>query len=43
MFAPGLVLDAADLKTELMNPRRVALGVLNQFSVMPLLVWRAGP
>lgn len=39
MFALGLVLNAADLKTEMLNPRRVGLGVLSQFSVMPLLAW----
>jgi len=39
MFALGLVLDVSDLKTELVNPKRVALGVLSQFSVMPLLAY----
>jgi len=39
MFALGLVLNAGDLKTELLNPKRVALGVLAQFSVMPLLAF----
>ena len=39
MFALGLVLNAGDLKAELVNPKRVALGVLAQFSVMPLLVF----
>ena len=39
MFALGLVLNAADLKAELINPKRIALGVLTQFSVMPLLVY----
>ena len=39
MFALGLVLNAGDLKAELINPKRVALGVLAQFSVMPLLVY----
>ncbi len=39
MFALGLVLNACDLQAELLNPRRVALGVLSQFSVMPLLAW----
>jgi len=39
MFALGLVLNAGDLKKELINPKRVALGVLAQFSVMPLLVY----
>lgn len=39
MFALGLVIDAKDLKLELVNPKRIALGVLTQFSVMPLLVY----
>jgi len=39
MFALGLVLNASDLKTEIVNPKRVALGVLAQFSVMPLLAY----
>jgi len=39
MFSLGLVLEPQDLKTEIVQPRRVALGVLSQFSVMPLLVW----
>ena len=39
MFALGLVLKTGDLKAELLNPKRVALGVLAQFSVMPLLVF----
>ena len=39
MFSLGLVLNASDLKAEILNPRRVALGVLSQFSVMPLLVY----
>ena len=39
MFALGLVLNARDLQLELMNPKRVALGVLSQFSVMPLLAF----
>lgn len=39
MFSLGLVLNASDLKQELVHPKRVALGVLSQFSVMPLLVW----
>ncbi len=39
MFALGLVLNPSDLKTELIHPKRVALGVLSQFSVMPLLAY----
>ena len=39
MFSLGLVLNAEDLKTELIHPKRVLIGVLAQFSVMPLLVW----
>lgn len=39
MFALGLVLERVDLKTELKHPRRIALGVLTQFSVMPLLAF----
>ncbi len=39
MFALGLVLNARDLQNEIVQPRRVALGVLSQFSVMPLLVY----
>lgn len=39
MFALGLVLNVSDLKTEIMNPKRVALGVLSQFSVMPVLAY----
>jgi len=39
MFSLGLVLDVKDLKTEIVQPGRVALGVLSQFSVMPILVW----
>jgi len=39
MFSLGLVLDVADLKAEVVQPKRVALGVFSQFSVMPLLVW----
>jgi len=39
MFALGLVLQLADLKDEWLHPKRLALGVLTQFSVMPLLVF----
>lgn len=39
MFALGLVLEPDDLKNELKHPQRTALGVLTQFSVMPLLAF----
>lgn len=39
MFALGLVIDSSELKAEILNPKRVALGVLAQFSVMPLLAY----
>lgn len=39
MFSLGLVIETADLKAEIVQPKRVALGVLSQYSVMPLLVW----
>ncbi|MDH5767106.1 MAG: bile acid:sodium symporter family protein, partial [Gammaproteobacteria bacterium] len=39
MFALGLVLEAKDLKTELSHPKRIGLGVMTQFSVMPLLAF----
>ncbi|RDH82407.1 MAG: bile acid:sodium symporter [endosymbiont of Galathealinum brachiosum] len=39
MFSLGLVIEASDLKAEIVQPGRVALGVLSQFSVMPVLVW----
>jgi len=39
MFSLGLVIEAGDLKAEIVKPKRVFLGVLSQFSVMPLLVW----
>jgi len=39
MFALGLVLNVSDLKTEILNPKRVGLGVLSQFSVMPVLAY----
>ncbi|VAW65895.1 hypothetical protein MNBD_GAMMA10-3159, partial [hydrothermal vent metagenome] len=39
MFSLGLVLNVSELRSELLSPGRVALGVLSQFSVMPLLVW----
>lgn len=37
MFAMGIVLDFAELRETLQKPGRIALGVLTQFSVMPLL------
>lgn len=39
MFALGLVLKLVELKEEWQRPKRLALGVLTQFSVMPLLVF----
>lgn len=39
MFALGLVLNVSDLKAEILNPKRVALGVLSQFSVMPVVAY----
>ena len=39
MFSLGLVIEVKDLKAEIVQPKRIALGVLSQFSVMPLLVW----
>ena len=39
MFSLGLVIDISDLKAEIVQPKRIALGVLSQFSVMPVLVW----
>ena len=39
MFALGLVLEPGDLKSELGHPRRIALGVMTQFSVMPILAF----
>lgn len=39
MFALGTVLEFDELKAELENPKRIALGVLSQFSVMPLLAF----
>ncbi len=37
MLALGVVLDPSDLKRTLESPHRVLLGVLTQFTVMPLL------
>ena len=39
MFALGLVIEAAELKSELTQPKRIALGVATQFSVMPLVAF----
>ena len=39
MFALGTVLKFDELKAELRNPKRISLGVLSQFSVMPLLAF----
>ncbi|MFW2372398.1 MAG: bile acid:sodium symporter family protein [Gammaproteobacteria bacterium] len=39
MFALGTVLEFSELKAELKNPKRISLGVLSQFSVMPLLAF----
>ena len=39
MFALGLVIKLEDLKDEWRHPKRIALGVLTQFSVMPVLVY----
>ncbi len=37
MFAMGIVLDFSELRETLQKPGRIALGVMTQFSVMPLL------
>ncbi|MCW8956207.1 MAG: bile acid:sodium symporter, partial [Gammaproteobacteria bacterium] len=39
MFALGTVLEFAELKAEMRNPKRISLGVMSQFSVMPLLAF----
>jgi len=39
MFALGLVLNGSDLTDELKHPKRIGLGVLTQFSIMPILVF----
>jgi BASS family bile acid:Na+ symporter len=41
MLALGVVLEPADLRTTLRSPHRVALGVLTQYTVMPLLGYAA--
>ncbi len=46
MFALGVVLEPTDLKTTLKTPRSIFIGVLSQYSIMPLLgataAWLAG-
>ena len=46
MFALGLVLEPADLRDTLTRPRAIGLGVLAQYSLMPLLgfaaAWASG-
>lgn len=46
MFALGLVLKPLELKNTLKKPKPIAIGVLSQYSIMPLLgataVWAAG-
>ena len=37
MFAIGIVLDAGELQETLRTPRRILLGVLTQYTVMPIL------
>lgn len=39
MLALGTVLDFDEVKVELKNPKRISLGVLSQFTVMPLLAF----
>jgi bile acid:Na+ symporter, BASS family len=39
MFALGLVIQLKDLQDEWRHPKRIALGVMTQFSVMPILVF----
>ena len=39
MFALGTVLETRDLKAELTHPSRIGLGVMTQFSIMPLLAF----
>jgi BASS family bile acid:Na+ symporter len=41
MFAMGIVLDARELRTTLRKPGRIGLGVMTQFTVMPLLGFMA--
>ncbi|HKJ77529.1 MAG TPA: bile acid:sodium symporter family protein [Gammaproteobacteria bacterium] len=46
MFALGVVLEPADLRDTLTRPRAIGLGVLAQYSIMPLLgfaaAWASG-
>lgn len=46
MFALGVVLEPSELKTTLKTPRPIFIGVLSQYSIMPLLgaaaAWIAG-
>ncbi|MBQ0724048.1 MAG: bile acid:sodium symporter family protein [Cycloclasticus sp.] len=46
MFALGVVLEPRDLKTTLKTPKPIFIGVLSQYSIMPLLgaaaAWFAG-
>jgi BASS family bile acid:Na+ symporter len=41
MFAMGIVLDVGELRTTLRKPARIGLGVMTQFTVMPLLGFTA--
>jgi len=46
MFALGIVLEPVELKTTLQRPKPIFVGVLSQYSIMPLLgataAWLAG-
>jgi len=42
MFALGLVLETDELKKTLKRPGQIALGVITQYTVMPLLGYAAG-
>jgi predicted Na+-dependent transporter len=41
MFAMGIVLDVGELRETLRKPARIGLGVMTQFTVMPLLGFMA--
>ena len=41
MFAMGIVLDSRELRETLQKPGRIGLGVLTQFTVMPMLGFTA--
>jgi len=41
MFALGIVLDSAELKETVRHPGRIGLGVLTQYTVMPVLGYTA--